>query len=191
MNELKECFLISPIGKMNSEERMNSDKLFNHIIKPVMKELGYEPTRADTIDEPGLITTQIIQKIVNSSLVIADLSGHNPNVFYELAIRHATRKPLIQIITDGELLPFDVSLSRTIFYNLSDLDNVENTKKEITKQVKTFNENNFEVDSPISTAMDLLKLKETSNPKQQELLDYMIDTARLIRREVHSMRKLR
>jgi len=50
--------------------------------------------RADKISEPGIITTQIIGHIVDAELVIADLTDKNPNVFYELAIRHAIRNPI-------------------------------------------------------------------------------------------------
>lgn len=70
--------------------------------------------RADQISKSGLITTQIINQIIECPLVIADLTGANPNVFYELAIRHATGKPYIQLIEQGHRLPFDIGGVRTI-----------------------------------------------------------------------------
>ena len=57
---------------------------------------------------PGLITAQVIQNLVEWELVIADLSEHNPNVFYELAVRHALKKPIVQLIQAGQKIPFDV-----------------------------------------------------------------------------------
>ena len=81
----------------------------NHIITPALKRCGYTqgPVRADGIASPGLITRQIVTHLIESDLVIADLSGHNPNVFYELALRHALKKPFVQMIHKGEDLPFD------------------------------------------------------------------------------------
>ena len=75
------CVVISPIGDPDSETRKRSDKVLKHIISPSVETMGYEPIRADKISEPGIITTQIIQYIVESSLVIADLTSiQNQNI---------------------------------------------------------------------------------------------------------------
>jgi len=169
MPEEKKCFVISPIGEPKTETRKNSDLLFNHVIKPVLKEFEYDVERADKIGEPGIITSQIIQRIEKSPLVIADLTGPNANVFYELAIRHAIRKPLIQLITKGQPIPFDVAGLRTITFDLKDLDSVDDTKKEIRKQIESITKGSFKMDTPISTAIDLMNLKESGNPEQISL----------------------
>lgn len=88
----KTCFVIAPIGEPGSETRRRSDQILNHVIKPVAKQAGYAAVRADEEGEPGLITHQVIQHLLDDPLVIADLTGRNPNVFYELAIRHAINK---------------------------------------------------------------------------------------------------
>jgi hypothetical protein len=77
---------------------MLNNKILKYLIRPVCKQMGYITKRADEINEPGLITKKVIIKLINSDLVIADLTGHNPNAFYELALRHATGKPIILII---------------------------------------------------------------------------------------------
>ena len=106
------CFFIAPIGDEGSEIRKRSDQILNHIVKPAVGEFGYTVVRADKIEQPGLITAQVIQHVLDDPLVVVDLTGHNPNVFYELAIRHVIRKPVVQIIASGDSLPFDVSQSR-------------------------------------------------------------------------------
>ena len=94
MTEKKKCFVITPIGEDGSETRRRADQILRHVIAPAAEACGFETVRADQIAEPGLITTQIIQHIIDDPLVIADLTGSNPNVFYELAVRHAIR-PLL------------------------------------------------------------------------------------------------
>ena len=92
----KACFVIAPIGDPESDTRKRSDQVLRHVIKPAATTCGYTAIRADEIDKPGMITSQVIQHVVSDPLVVADLTERNPNVFYELAIRHALRKPLVQ-----------------------------------------------------------------------------------------------
>ena len=139
---LKACFVIAPIGEAESDTRKRSDQILKHVISPAVKACGYKATRADQISEPGMITSQVIQKIVDDPLVIADLTERNPNVFYELAIRHVIKKPLVQLIKKGEQIPFDVAGTRTIHVDHHDLDSVEEAKKEIIAQ-----EQSLEADS--------------------------------------------
>jgi hypothetical protein len=157
-------FVISPIGKPDSSIRKRADLIFNYVISPVVSELGYDPVRADKISKPGIITTQIINHILNDPLVIADLTGHNPNVFYELAIRHLVRKPAILIIEEGENPPFDLSPSRIIYINHEDLESADKAKKELKKQIEAVEKDPSLVESPISTAVDLQALKQSSDP---------------------------
>jgi hypothetical protein len=167
----KTCFVIAPIGEKGSEIRKRSDQIFKHIITPVAEECDYDPLRADQISEPGMITSQVIQHIVNDPLVIADLSGRNPNVFYELALRHALRKPLVQIIKSGEEIPFDVAGTRTIPVDRHDLDSVETAKEEIAKQIKAIEEKPADIETPISVSIDLQNLKQSENLEQRSLGD--------------------
>jgi hypothetical protein len=173
MSTKKICFVIAPIGDPDSETRKRSDQILKHIITPAVNECYYEPIRADKISEPGLITSQVIQHIMDDPLVIADLTERNPNVFYELAIRHAIRKPLVQIIKKGETIPFDVAGTRTIPVDHRDLDSVEEAKREIVRQIKSVEKNPSLVDSPISVSLDLQILRQSDNPEQRSLADIL------------------
>ena len=164
----KICFVICPIGEEGSDIRKRSDQILKHIIAPTIKECGYSDSiRADQMSEPGNINTQVIQSIYDADLAIADLTGHNPNVFYELSFRHAIRKPVILIIKSGETVPFDISQDRVIYLDHNDLDSVEFCKKEIIKQVRSINDGNNQIDSPISTAIDIKLLRESKNQQEQ------------------------
>ena len=72
--------------------------------------------RADFITKTGSINKSVIQHIYNADLVIADLTDLNPNVFYELGVRHALRNGTILVALEGTKLPFDVGDLRAVFY---------------------------------------------------------------------------
>jgi hypothetical protein len=96
----------------------------------------------------------VIEHVLKSRLVIADLSFHNPNVFYELCLRHVCRLPTVQIIRKADRIPFDLDQFRTIpvdntgIYTL--LPQLETYKSEIATQVRQVLENPDAVDNPIS-----------------------------------------
>jgi|GEM_PF-1477730 len=150
MESKKQCFVISPIGAPDSEIRKRSDQVLKHIIKPAVESCGYEAVRADEIAKPGMITKQILKRVAEAPLIIADLTGGNPNVFYELAIRHALQKPLIQIIEKGEKLPFDIAETRTIFYDHRDLEDADVARKEIVKCIEAIERDPSPIETPIT-----------------------------------------
>jgi len=175
MTEKKQsCFVISPIGNEGSDVRRRADQVLRHVIGPAVASCGYEAIRADQIAEPGLITTQAIQHIIDDPLVIADLTGSKPNVFYELAIRHAIRKPLVQIIQKDEKIPFDVAGMRTIPVDHRDLDSVEEAKNEIEKQIRVAQKKKpEEIESPISVSVELQALRHSDNPEERSLGEFV------------------
>jgi len=187
--EKKICFVISPIGEEGSEIRERSDQILKHIIATSVEQLGYTIIRADKISEPGIITTQIIEHIVDAELVIADLTDKNPNVFYELAIRHAIRKPLVQMIKKGEIIPFDVAATRIIQFDLQSLDSVAAAREEIISQVKSLEAGKSEVHNPISVSLDLKVLKESGNIEERSLAD-IVEAVSDLRLAVTSMDKI-
>ena len=169
----KKCFVISPIGEDLSDTRKRADQVLKHLVRPAVESCGYKAVRADEIDKPGLITSQVIQSVVNDELVIADLSETNPNVFYELAIRHSIRKPLIQIIQKGERIPFDVGGMRTISFDHQDLDSVAEAKVAIIAQIKELEANPTEMETPISVSIELQKLRQSDNPDDRSYADLL------------------
>ena len=171
--EPKNCFVIMPIGEDSSDTRRRSDQVLKHIIKPAAESCGYAAIRADEIDKPGLITSQVIQRVIDDPLVIADLTETNPNVFYELAIRHAIKKPLVQIIEKGQRIPFDVAGTRTVHVDHKDLDSVSSAKDEIVRQIKQLEADPNDLETPISISRDLQILKQSDNPKDRGIADLL------------------
>jgi hypothetical protein len=158
---------VAPIGAVSSPERKHSNIVLKFIIKPVLEELGFaEPVRADMLSEPGIIGRQIVSRLIGADLVIADLTGHNPNVFYELAIRHGTGKPFIQLIARGEIIPFDVGHQRTIQFDRTDLEDVELCKAELKSQIEATRRPDFHVETPIGHALDFERLRGGGTTEQ-------------------------
>jgi len=148
------CFYISPIGKEGSDERKHSDLFLNSIIEPALKEFGLKVVRADKIGEAGMITAQILEHILKAKLVIVDLSFHNPNAFYELAIRHACKLPIVQIIRKSDVIPFDVNQIRTIPIDNTDIytlvPRLETYKSEVATYVRQALANPDSVSNPLT-----------------------------------------
>ena len=159
----KTCFYISPIGKDQSEERKHSDLFLESIISPALEEFGYKVVRADSIGKAGMITNQIIDYIINSALVVCDLSFHNPNVFYELSLRHSTRKPTIHIIRKCDSIPFDINDFRTIIIDDSSIytliPSLDTYRNQITQQVRQMMEEPETIDNPILSYLEKNNLK--------------------------------
>ncbi|WP_410765796.1 hypothetical protein [Haloferax sp. DFSO60] len=168
----KECFVICPIGDEGSETRDDADKLMEYIINKAVEEFGYTTNRADEMPEPGNITTQIIEKVIESELVIADLTDHNPNVFYELALRHATGKPFIQLIDSSQSIPFDISEVRTIHYDF-DVRDADRASEKIKAQIEAIEQDDSEIENPISRAADMKSWRESDDPVEKSLVEIL------------------
>jgi hypothetical protein len=145
----KTCFVVTPIGEEGSPIRKRSDKVLR-ILQRALAPFGYTPIRSDKIAEPGMISHKMIQLLVEAPLVVADLTGANPNVYYELAIRHAAGKPAIQLIAKGEKIPFDIGDMRTIGIDISDPYEVE---EHIKASLAEIEKPGYTVTTPISMAL--------------------------------------
>lgn len=115
------CFVISPIGPDDSEIRRNANDFLELLIQPALDKFDFEVIRADKIARPTVITADIIRLVQEAELCVVELSGNNPNVFYECGRRHESGKPFIQLVRKEEAtnLPFDVAGIRTVIYDLS------------------------------------------------------------------------
>lgn len=101
-------------------------------IKRACLEVNLNCTRGDEVYRDKDILSHIITSIAKSSVIIANLNGRNPNVFYELGICHSLGKPVILISKNKNKLPFDIQNKNIIFYN--DLNSLqEQLNKEFTK----------------------------------------------------------
>ncbi len=108
------CFVMMPFA----------DPLGNYykqIYEPAIRKAGLNPIRADQdIFGTGKIVDQIWNGINSAKVLIAELTKRNPNVFYELGMAHALRKPVVLVSSNEEDVPFDLQHIRVIYYDVND-----------------------------------------------------------------------
>lgn len=112
------CFVAMPIRSAGSDEHAHFAGIYE-MIKGTVTAAGYTVLRADRNAAPGNINKEIITQLAEASLVIADLSDSNPNVFYELGVRHALRRSGTILLSDklkSPSVPFDLGSYRVIQY---------------------------------------------------------------------------
>ena len=121
-----------------------------------------------------------MQHVIEDDLVISDLTDLNPNVLYELAVRHAILKPFVQIITKGQTIPFDVSGIRTVFFDLQDPDSIAEAKDEVARQVEALERDSSNLQTPISIPLELQRIRQSGDidaPGFREILPVISDIA--------------
>ena len=148
------CFVLMPFGrKMDAAGRVtNFDSVYEKIIAPAVSQAGLEPIRADEEKIGGTIHKPMFERLMLCHYAVADITGANPNVFYELGIRHAMRpRSTVIVFAEGTVLPFDIALVRGISYKTDGAGEpvgVDTTLAAIADQLKAAR-GNPDDDSPI------------------------------------------
>lgn len=129
------CFVIGPIGDKfaplgspGREKYEQALEVYEKVILTACTQVGLTPVRADHIAIPGEITEQIFRHLYEDEVVIADVSDGNPNVMYELGLRHTRHLLTIQIGEYGQL-PFDIQAVRTIEFSRSERGLIDARKR--------------------------------------------------------------
>jgi len=152
------CFVIMPYGNREKDlhRKQELDSLYEHFIRPAVEAVAIPGRpeehvlchRGDKEPGPGEIVAHIVENLVLSELAIADLSGRNPNVFYELGVRHAVSHNTILISESEEDVPFDLRGQRLILYK-RDFEGGARLRNEITKAVQDIVRAPGKIDNPV------------------------------------------
>lgn len=174
----EKCFIITPIGDDADPIRRHIEGIIDAAITPALGE-KYEIVVAHKISEPGSITKQIISEIYSAKLVIANITNRNPNVMYELALRHAIGKPVITIAEKGTPLPSDIVSQRTIFYH-NDAKGVLELRDDLTKAESEVDFENIsgpivDVLGDISHDAVVLQTVKQNDSDDIQPLEYIVD----------------
>lgn len=126
---LDTCFVMMPFGQW-------MDSYYREVYIPSIKEAGLEPIRADELFSTGSVIEQIWEQISRAKVLLADLTGKNANVFYELGLAHAAQKPVVFTTGNLEDVPFDLRHLRVAVYDIRDPSWGEKLKSTLTVYLK-------------------------------------------------------
>ena len=125
MDEKKKCFVAMPYTKDHSLQ-----EVYQAAIRPAVEFAGFDCVRADEITSAGVVIEHILKETYEADVVIADMTGSNPNVMYELGLAHGLAKPVI-LLTQDEKTPFDLQTYRIIYYNPSEFDSADSLRSKL------------------------------------------------------------
>ncbi|MEO8611761.1 MAG: hypothetical protein ABI690_27935 [Chloroflexota bacterium] len=153
------CFVLMPIGDEESDIRRDSDRVLNEIVRPAADRFGYHLVRSDNLLTPEVIHKDSISQLADAQLAIANLTGKNAKVFYELAFRHTLEKPVILICAQGEVLPFDPTIYNVIWFDLNDDASIARCTEAIIQRMEASAEALKSGDNPIAKLIDVQQLR--------------------------------
>lgn len=174
--ERRRCFVVMGFGIKTdyaTGRKLDLNKSYRLLIKPVVEEKGLICIRADEIRHSGTIDVPMYNELLNADVVIADLSTANVNAFYELGIRHALRPQTTIVISEDKLAyPFDLNhIKITSYTHLGEgieYEEVERFRKVLGETLQAVLDKR-EPDSPVYTFIDGLNPPQLEN--QPEVKD--------------------
>lgn len=153
----KNCFVIMPFGEEvgANDDSIKFDEIYTHLIKNTVEGLGVTCIRCDEIAEAGWIHSKMFEHVYTATVAVVDITSLNPNVFYELGVRHALVDSVTVLIKRiGTEIPFDIQGFNVIEYDPGSMASVEETKKKIADYIR----NGLKLrrrDSPVHEVLDL------------------------------------
>ena len=171
----KKCFVIMPFGKKKDIDgyEVDFDRVYHELIYKAVTELGVDCERCDEIISTGAIHKKMFRGIFDADVSVVDITSLNPNVFYELGVRHALHKYVTLVIRRNSNLPlpFNISGLSILGYDTDSDDQLESSRKKI----RDFIRNGLDapsIDSIVHDTLDDLKVERKPKPietREEEL----------------------
>jgi hypothetical protein len=158
------CLFIAPLRGDDSATRERSQDVYASLVIPAAKQAGFFP---DFIldDEPGTIMNHIVRSIKTARVVVADLTGNNFSVGYELAFAHMVRKPTIPLIKSGSAMPFDVQTMRAVEYDYTNRGTLRAAIPRLVEQLTRVKRTlPVMIDNPLQNALKAIEPPKTTPP---------------------------
>ncbi|CCN46536.1 conserved hypothetical protein [Vibrio nigripulchritudo MADA3029] len=170
------CFVIMPISDPDEYESGHFSRVYKHLITPACKGAGFDVVRADDINQTDYIALNIIEQIHEADMVVCDISSRNPNVMYELGIRHAISKPVVILKDNTTSKIFDIQGIRHIEYDKKlRIDNINETIPTLTEFIKNTYESS-KSGSSSNSLINLFEKNEDSNNQESRVNGDYSDT---------------
>lgn len=173
------CFVLMPFGRKpeGTGRMIDFDAVYNQIIAPGIVVAGMEPIRADEEEIGGSIHKPMFERLMLCDYAIADVTGANPNVYYELGVRHALRpRSTVIIFAEGTVLPFDIAAQRGAPYRLDKdggLVDHDGDSAMVAKKLATAHQNSHD-DSPLFQLIDGMPRMEVDHAKTDVFRDQVV-----------------
>lgn len=167
------CFFIGPMGEPGTPERKRFETVAHTLVEPAARRAGLSFVSAASLHTPGEVFPQVIGHLQRAAVVVADLTDRNPNVYYELALCHASSRPVVALLEAGQQLPFNIHGTATIFYNLKNVELHWQAAEELERQVRTAVAPGFVAQSPVTLALDFEQVAHSDTP-QKDLLESIL-----------------
>jgi tetratricopeptide (TPR) repeat protein len=181
----KTCFVIMPFGtKLVGKQRINFDRIYENIFKPAIAAVPLpeggklRPARTDKDFFSGDIGQEMFQYLNDSRFALADITGLNANVMYEIGVRHAVRQSGTAIFRQGDAtIPFDINHIKAFPYSYRPEKNATEARALIRRVLKESLEQNA-LDSPLQIALKAQK----DEPQRDEVQPLLLDAENALRR---------
>ncbi|MCP4985132.1 MAG: hypothetical protein GY928_03390 [Colwellia sp.] len=131
------CFVIMPFGKEDL------DVVYIDYVKPSVEQLSFQCVRGDDIFGNNIIMDDVVRSIQESTILVADLTYKNANVFYELGLAHAMDKKVVLLAQSTDCVPFDLRHRRVCLYEYSPRG-CKKLEQEIIEHVKAISDDSNE-----------------------------------------------
>ena len=162
------CFVIMPFGGW-------FDDYYESVYSPAIEAAGLEPHRADDLYRPSTIVQDIWTYTKQAKLILADLTGKNPNVFYELGLAHGIARPAILVSESLDDIPFDLRALRVIEYNKNASNWGELLKEKIETAIKEVIRSPLEAVLPAFLNVRGASPKASVTPHEKDILEVKKD----------------
>ena len=169
------CFIAMPFGRKEAGGRsVEFDAVWHEVIAPAIAAADMQPLRADEEQAGGIIHKPMFERLLLCEYAVCDLTLANPNVFYELGVRHAARPATTVLIVAEEVrLPFDVAMLRTMPYRLSDVgrpSHAEADAASLAQLLRACRDKRYQ-DSPLFQLLDGLQPLQVPSDRTDVFLE--------------------
>lgn len=175
----KKCFVIMPFGKKKDIDgtEVDFDHVYHQMIEKAIEELGIDCERCDEIPDTGAIHKKMFKGIFEADAAVVDITSLNPNVFYELGVRHALHKFVTLVIrkNSDQPIPFNIRGLNIMGYDIGTEEQIESARKQIRTLIQAGMDKQ-NTDSIVHDALDdEVKVERRPTPiKKTEFYSYEI-----------------
>jgi O-acetyl-ADP-ribose deacetylase (regulator of RNase III) len=168
------CFVIMPFGQKVdiAGQVIEFDSIYERLIKPAVQEAEFNPVRCDEVEEAGFIHRKMLEHIWAADVAVVDISALNPNVFYELGVRHTLHDAVTVLLRrKGTEVPFNIANLNVIEYDETDPDELLDVQSKIVRFIRNGLRNRIK-DSIVHEVLKLRVGMESNSIGQSQVYEY-------------------